>query len=442
MKRFAALVLLLMLLPLSGCNGNLLTVEGAMQPPRLTEQQNAIYEALKAQVGSNIQLKYPQTGEYRSAFVLKYIDSEPTNEAIVFYQNSLQANSGTAVRVNVLDQTGDGSWVSMCDIAGEAADVDQIVFGNFGSGDPVNLVIGYRGDGKRNRILTIYRYAEGMLRAVDSREYEALSLLRTPDTPLDHLVYVSNKGNSAQTTAKLLCYEPQKGFVVKDEVAMYEPVEEYVNLVSGYIAGNGSGQQSALFMDGKVGNELCTEILTVYNDALYNCTYQENAKNNLVTATLRDQTLYSSDISHDRYYKVPHLALMPGYNNTSGLSYTEWMAYEEGRFLIKETSYVDTANGFRFQVPDNWKEEVSASVLADQNEVKFFRYTGDLKDETQEILRIRTLQRSDTAQKNLEGYFKIASIGQIGYWAKINPDADERYRLTKEDVYARFSTLL
>ncbi len=91
MKRFAALVLLLMLLPLSGCNGNLLTVEGAMQPPRLTEQQNAIYEALKAQVGSNIQLKYPQTGEYRSAFVFKNIDSEPTNEAIVFYQNSLKA---------------------------------------------------------------------------------------------------------------------------------------------------------------------------------------------------------------------------------------------------------------------------------------------------------------------------------------------------------------
>lgn len=442
MKRFAALILLLMLFPLSGCNSNLLAVEGAMQPPRLTEQQNAIYEALRAQVGSNIQLKYPQTGEYRSAYVIHNIDSEPTNEAIVFYQSSLQSNSTTAVRVNVLDQTEDGSWVSVCDIAGEAAGVDRVAFGNFGYGGTVNLVIGYRSDSKQERVFTIYRYTDGMLQAVDSREYKAFSLLRTPETPLDRLVYVSDKENSTQKTAKLLCYEPQKGFVVKDEVAMYDPVEEYVNLVSGYIKESGTEQQPALFIDGRVGNELCTEILTVYNDALYNCTYQEDAASNLVTTTLRDQMLYSRDINQDQYYKVPHLTLMPGYNNSSGLSYTEWMAYEDGRFFIREVGYTDTANGFRFRVPEYWKEEVTASFVADQNEIKFFCYTGDLEDDTQEILCIRTLQRSVTAQQNLEGYFKIASIGQISYWARINPDADERYRLTKDDVYERFSTLL
>lgn len=436
LKRFAAFLSVLCMLPFTGCDSNLMSVDGAMQPPRLTEQQNAIYEALKAQVGSNIQLKYPQAGDYRSAFVIKNIDNEPTNEAIVFYQIGLQANAGAQVRVNVLDQTPDGTWVSMCDIAGGGGDIDRVAFGSFGSGDAVNLVIGYRSGVKDRKAFTIYRYADGMLRAADTRDYRAFSLLRTPDTPLDQLIYVADEGGGKKM-ARLLTFQ-DGAFRVADETAMYGTVEEYVNLVSGYIPGTAPTGQPALFIDGRIGSELCTEILTIYDDKLYNCT----SKTEIVRKTFREQTLYSTDIDRNRFYKVPRLVLMPGYNNSNGLTYTEWMSYENGDFTVQQTTYINSSDGYRLRVPTKWKTDVTATVGGDQNEVKFFRFTGDLNTEGEELLRIRTVQKADSPQKNVDGYFKIASIGQITYLAKINPDADAEYRLSRDDVLHLFSTLL
>ena len=90
MRKIIALVLLAgsLLSCLSGCYyyGTGAGTDNLLVPPKLTAKQSEIYKALEEQVGSNINLRYPKTGEYRSAFVIKNIDDEPTNEALVFYQ--------------------------------------------------------------------------------------------------------------------------------------------------------------------------------------------------------------------------------------------------------------------------------------------------------------------------------------------------------------------
>ena len=58
-------------------------VENLLKPPKLSEEQEQIYQALIASEGSKISLKYPRTGNYLSAFIVENIDNEPSNEAIV-----------------------------------------------------------------------------------------------------------------------------------------------------------------------------------------------------------------------------------------------------------------------------------------------------------------------------------------------------------------------
>ena len=122
MRRITALALSLLILLLSSCSFIQPTIEELMKPPKLSQQQMEVDAALKAALGTNsIKLKYPLSGDYRSAYVFYDIDSDGVEEAIVFYQPSLD-ESGT--RINILDYQ-EGAWTSVYDVPGEdSAEVD------------------------------------------------------------------------------------------------------------------------------------------------------------------------------------------------------------------------------------------------------------------------------------------------------------------------------
>ena len=65
---------------MTGCSALNFSVEGLINAPKLTSEQSEIHQALIESVGSNITLKYPKNGEYRSAYVIANIDDEPTDE--------------------------------------------------------------------------------------------------------------------------------------------------------------------------------------------------------------------------------------------------------------------------------------------------------------------------------------------------------------------------
>ena len=76
-------VLLACLWALSGCSGFSSSTADLMRPPRLTPEQSAINEALTAAaLTQTYTLKYPKSGEYRSAFVFHDIDGDGVEEAI------------------------------------------------------------------------------------------------------------------------------------------------------------------------------------------------------------------------------------------------------------------------------------------------------------------------------------------------------------------------
>lgn len=78
-------VLLACLWALSGCSGFSSSTADLMRPPRLTPEQSAINEALTAAaLTQTYTLKYPKSGEYRSAFVFHDIDGDGVEEAIAF----------------------------------------------------------------------------------------------------------------------------------------------------------------------------------------------------------------------------------------------------------------------------------------------------------------------------------------------------------------------
>lgn len=85
-KASALMAVLCLVTMLCGCSAGFFSGD-LLTSPRLTDEQTEIYNALTASAG-RVDLRYPHTGSYRSAFVIRNIDGEPTDEAIVFYEQN------------------------------------------------------------------------------------------------------------------------------------------------------------------------------------------------------------------------------------------------------------------------------------------------------------------------------------------------------------------
>ena len=98
-KQFFSLCSVLLAFFLSGCSIGV-NVDNMLTPPKLSGQQEQIYQALKDTTGSAISLKYPKSGSYLSAFIVSDIDGDGLDEAIVFYEKNGVANAGSGLRIN------------------------------------------------------------------------------------------------------------------------------------------------------------------------------------------------------------------------------------------------------------------------------------------------------------------------------------------------------
>ena len=100
------------------------SVDTLLTPPRLTDDQNDIYDALSAHLsGDSMHLVYPQKGENLSAFIFCNLDADPSDEAVVFYQQTTSSTAAAPISMAVLDLVT-GSWqvVSETELEGSAVE--------------------------------------------------------------------------------------------------------------------------------------------------------------------------------------------------------------------------------------------------------------------------------------------------------------------------------
>lgn len=433
-KIVAAAVLLLLVL--TGCDSGLMNVDGALQPPKLTQQQNDICEAL-GEDADDIQLVYPQKGENRSAFLICNMDDEPGDEALVFYHSGPQSNAASQVRINLLDQDANGIWYSVCDISTFGTSVDRVEVGYFGSEDFPSIVVGYETGKKEKKRFVVYRYEGTMLESVAECTYLEFSALNASDRQGERLISLERDETGARYARM---YGWMNGaFVSIDQTVLYSEIEQYIALHSGFIESGGK-KCPALFVDGSANDGIYTEILTASEERLMNYTSESgNAK--LLNQTFRTQKILCDDIYKDGIYMIPSFSEMPSVKNgeKSGQYYTDWLALVDGTFVVAETDYLDPSGGYRFHLPESWKGRVTAQMI-EQDEVAFTCVSED--GHTENLLNIQMVRQTDAAPKNSEGYFEIASVGQVTYLAKVNPDAEDALRIGKKEVQERFITLL
>ena len=437
-KRLLKLTLTACCMVLTGCSSVNFGVDGLVTAPKLTQEQSEIHQALVSAVGSNINLKYPKTGDNRSAYVIKNIDDEPGDEALVFYEYS-GAEKKEGLKVNVLDKNDDGEWHSVKEFAGEGADVSRVIISDMGNNSQTDIIIGYANVTGEEKTLEVYTYSNRKIKSVGKANYSLLESYDINNDGTDELIIISKNENriSKKKTfsyvASLL--EVQGDDLVKTKsVLMSNNVTSYVNSVKGKI-----GDNPAIFID-ELNNEnkLQTEVL-YYDDNTLKC---PGDAIELLPVCTRATGYYSQDFDYDGRIEIPSVKTMLGYENAideEKLYLTDWYAFEEKTELSKKYSgYYSISEGFIMNFPVRWDSQVTVKVDTSSQETVFYKYAGDINGKMTELMRIAVASQDDRSSYLYNDYKVISTSGRIDYLVKLSDDKDEPLIPTIDEVENSF----
>lgn len=371
---------------LSGCMFDA-SIEGLLSPPKLTEAQTAIYNALILNTGNQIELVYPRTGEYLSPFVLYDLDGgngkSSAEEAIVFYrETSPQNQNESSLRINILDQQ-DGEWVSVSDRPLSGVDIESISFHSFfGSDRPDDILVSCSGLGQAENNMYVLEYADGELREHFSGRYSIMDIITFADGTSPKLFWVGrdntnfNRAYLGGVRSAGTNSEENAEPVFESCAADFYPNEVNVQRITRQRLSDSS---SLIFLDYSMGDN-------TYGSSVFSCSFGNLYLANLPSDDLTRKNnsnvpnLYCMDIDGDGRIDIPVTVPMAGYEFLTIPEQYFWVDWytvdEENNFSLiqKFSTYVSLDMDYIFYVPVRWQGFVS--VRRTDNIVSFFPFNG------------------------------------------------------------------
>ena len=377
--KLLALLVLPAAVTLSGCAGLDVSLDSMLSPPKLTEYQTAIYNALIQSTGQ-VELTYPRSGDYRSAFVIYDLDDEPTSEAIVFYRTQETPQSEGGLRMSLLDQN-EGQWVDLIDRPLAGRDVESVSFFDFGRG--INIVVRCTLLSQTEQTLNVLDYDNGAVNELYLGNYVFCESADMDGDGYDELFLINYDAALGYHNAHLLSwYEDGEGTAAFGAVSTV-PLNADFAAIQRMSRQRLNENDFLVFLDyskgsGVFGTQLlrcCDRNLTdIYSEGM-------TRRNNTNTPTL-----YSTDIDGDGRIEIPVTSPMPGYENLlipEQMYTVDWYYANEESVLFdltkKSSSYLSAGMEYMFYIPVRWQGLVT--VEKSDNTVSFVKY-----DEGAEVL--------------------------------------------------------
>lgn len=405
-------------------------MDSLLSAPKLSEEQSAVYDALIKSVGKDIRLKYPRSGEYRSAFVFADIDGEPDREAVVFYEKTGETEGGGNVRINIIDRRG-GKWTSVYDHAGAGTGIDRIIFSDLGESGRQNVIIGYTLlSGERS--VQVYGYENGLLSTEYSDSYSTMFSADLERDGKNELILIRPGNQMRKASLGSVSADTESGIIAETgSVALDESATEFVSVAAGYVG----KETPAIFIDGLSGGQLTTEIIYSVDGQLRNPLYL--GESGLIEKTRRPAGYLCTDIDLDGVIEIPTLTLFPGYSeDTSGtkLYSTDWNVFDNYSITKKYSSFYNVSDGYCFILPSRWDGVVTVKRDSATGEAVFCKFRSDLENSTVELLRIAVASEEETGALLDEGYMVLKSNNKTNYLVKCPDLEDEPLTLTGTEI--------
>lgn len=424
---------------LTSCSMVPANTEDLLEPPKLSPDQSALAEALERGLGTDdFTLKYPISGENRSAYILCNLDTEPSNEAVVFYQ----ITGSDTIRMNILDQNDQGEWESVYDMAGAGDDIYTVDLAPISTLDRNNLIISWKDRGRTELDIEIYSYDQGTLSNLFSGTGDRLYFMDINEDGYSEMVllgWASSRDPSIQIVRRA-----GSRVIARDETILSSRAIDF----SGLTLGKTLDGDTAIYVDELISSSsAATDIVVLdgFNMNVVTASDEEDPEDedfeSLYDQTVRSSDLTCQDYNDDGIIDIPVSTLMPGYSSSDedeNIYRIDYQNLHDGELLPAYSVVSNREMGYIFLMPDSWVDEVTVRRVTETNEWQFVVYNGDLNSSGTVLLSLKVSSHQDYQDKFSTGvYFTLATKGIFEYTASI-PTTDHELSITESEVRSRF----
>lgn len=347
----------LLCLALSGCSFAPFDASNLMSPPKVNEDQQAIYALLQGE-RQEIQFVYPKSGQYRSAILMEDLTGDGEEEVIGF-----TALEDGGVQVQFLTKR-EGRWESLAAFPNTALQVDRVLFGRLTAENRACALIGWgssAGSTGRTASVSAYLYHGGEIAEYPLGVYGEMTLTDLDGDGVEE-VFTVDMALSAEvegeqgTPAQASVYAWREGEMREIwRTGADDTVTSYVQAL--FTALN--DKRSGVVLDGvQADGSVTTQIYTVEDGEL-------RLDAPAVYFRPSSAPLLCRDLDGDGCVELPRVSLLPGLSeepSPDSTSYlVEWFSYRAPtRDLLVARALMNTAESYWFPVPYPLKERITA----------------------------------------------------------------------------------
>lgn len=421
------------MLTMTGCTFGT-SIDNLMAPPKLSIEQEQIYNALTDAAGGAVSLKYPKSGKYLSAFIVEDIDGDGGNEAVVFYEkNSLAAPENT-LRINILDRGENGKWRSVYDTPADGSEIERVMISQLGENQRVNLIIGSSLINRSEKTASVYSYANGRLERTFSESYSFLDVTDLDNDGENEFLLLKGSVNDSPAATEAYKLDLQ-GRYHKYRAELSDSFTEFDSVSYGSLDNGDTG----LYIDAVSGNGYIQTDIVYMNGRGLKSVFSTPSESYV---TLRPSGCRSFDVDGDMALEIPVQVISPGYEHSSEgeqLWLTNWLTVtESGRIEFKYISYYSVGDGYIFIFPEKWRNKVTLRRDAINDEIVICAYeNGEIG---RELLRIYCAGDAASREDRIaSGYMLLRTKGASAYLAYIpKSDAKDGLSITEAETAIGF----
>lgn len=358
-------IALLMCFVFTGCD----IIDGTkdmVAPPELTGEMSLIADALYKSVGADCDLKYPSSGDRRSAIVLEDLNGDSIFEAFAFYSTS--DDEMTTMHVNVICQLG-GKWISVSDQTVVANGVEMVDFCDLDNDGREEILIGWEVNGNNEKQLSIYNFNENKLNQQLLQAYTSFMCCDLDNNGINEIFV--HLLNTTEKTNKAMIYSYVDGTMSQTAGCL---MDSSIKSAEFPILSTLSNGQNAIYINEIKGVGAITEVLYFSKGELINPLLDTvNSFENILT--LRAASLKTQDINSDGILEIPVASDLPNATDSDEkLYYTNWCSFNGEKLSVKLVTVVNTVDGYYLTVPNSMVGYLAVLKDIENHERKFYHY--------------------------------------------------------------------
>lgn len=432
-KKYIFILLLFAIITLlSGCITR--PIDDLYKVPRVSDEYVQLQGRINEVLQMGAEYAAPIGGSHRQSVQLFDIDYDGVDEAIAFFRMPGDKPLKIYVFRNI-----DGEYEVATTIEGEGSYIESIQYSDLDGDGKAEIIVGWTmsGDIHMLGVYSLRDYHATALMLTDYYEYLVFDL--DGDERYDMTVVRhdrSEKYGSAET------YFFRSDGEIESSTARLSAGLETVERVRTGVLSDGV---PAIYVEGAYeGGNVITDIIAWRDEMITNVTM--DSATGVSNGTIRNYTVYASDINGDGCIDIPMPQILPAQNEETVYRIINWYNYSlRGTATKTLSTYHNYSDGWYLTLPTAWTDVLTIrreDTVSGERAVVFSVWNGEGETVT-DFLVLYTLTGDNRADKaTADGRIVLRTGGETIYAAKILLDSSGwKYAISKTELTSRFNII-